>query len=37
MFAYRWNSRDMNEGKRVNALLKATQGRKLTYKALINK
>ena len=37
MFAWRWNSRGMGEGQRVNKLLKATQGRKLTYKALINK
>ena len=35
MFAWRWNSRDMGEGQRVNALLKSTQGRTLTYKALI--
>lgn len=37
MFAWRWNSRDMGEGQRVNALLKATVGRTLTYKALIAK
>lgn len=37
MFAWRWISRDIGEGQRVNALLKATQGRRLTYKALINK
>jgi transposase-like protein len=37
MFAWRWNSRDMGEGQRVNALLKATVGRTLTYKALIEK
>jgi len=37
MFAWRWNSRDMGEGTRVNALLKSTVGRKLTYKALIAK
>lgn len=37
MFAWRWNSRDMGEGQRVNALLKSTVGRKLTYKALIAK
>jgi len=36
MFAWRWNSRDMGEGQRVNALLKSTVGRTLTYKALIN-
>lgn len=37
MFAWRWNSRKMGEGQRVNALLKATVGRTLTYKALIEK
>ena len=37
MFAWRWNRREMSEGERVNSLLKSTQGRKLTYKALINK
>ena len=37
MFAWRWNSRGMGEGPRVNALLKATVGRKLTYRALIQK
>lgn len=37
MFAWRWNSRKMGEGERVNSLLKSTQGRKLTYKTLINK
>jgi transposase-like protein len=37
MFAWRWNSRTLGEGQRVNLLLKATTGRKLTYKALINK
>jgi transposase-like protein len=37
MFAWRWNSRDMGEGQRVNALLKATVGRTLTYKVLIEK
>lgn len=35
MFSWRWNSRDMGEGERVNSLLKATQSRRLTYKALI--
>lgn len=35
MFAWRWNSRDIGEGERVNRLLKSTVGRKLTYKALI--
>lgn len=37
MFAWRWNARDMGEGQRVNALLKSTVGRTLTYKALIAK
>ncbi len=37
MFAWRWNRRKNGEGERVNALLQATIGRKLTYKALINK
>jgi len=37
MFAWRWNSRKMGEGERVNALLKSTVGRTLTYKALIAK
>lgn len=37
MFSWRWNSRDMKEGQRVNALLKSTVGRTLTYKALIAK
>ena len=36
MFAWRWNSRKMGEGQRVNALLKSTVGRTLTYKVLIN-
>lgn len=36
MFAWRWNSRDMGEGQRVNALLKSTVGRTLTYKALLD-
>ena len=36
MFSWRWNSRDMGEGQRVNALLKSTVGRTLTYKALLN-
>ena len=35
MFAWRWNSRDLGEGQRVNALLKSTVGRTLTYKALL--
>jgi len=37
MFAWRWNSRDTGEGKRVNALLKASVGRTMTYKSLVNK
>lgn len=37
MFAWRWNSRNMGEGQRVNSLLKATVGRHMTYKQLINK
>ena len=37
MFAWRWNSRKMGEGQRVNALLKSTVGRSLTYKALTAK
>lgn len=37
MFAWRWNSRDMGEGQRVNALLKSTVGRTLTYRALTKK
>lgn len=37
MFSWRWNRRKYGEGERVNALLKSTIGRKLTYKALINK
>lgn len=37
MFAWRWNSRDIGEGERVNNLLRATQGRKLIYKTLIAK
>ena len=36
MFAYRWNRRDMSEAQRVNDLLRATKGKKLTYKTLIN-
>lgn len=35
MFSWRWNSKAMGEGERVNTLLKATVGRTLTYKALI--
>lgn len=37
MFAWRWNSRKIGEEQRVNSLLKATMGRKLIYKALIDK
>jgi len=37
MFAWRWNSRKMGEGQRVNALLKSAVGKTLTYKALIAK
>lgn len=37
MFAWRWNSRGIGEGERVNSLLNATQGRKITYKTLIDK
>lgn len=34
-FAWRWNRRDMNQGERMNNLLRSTEGRKLTYKQLI--
>ena len=37
MFAWRWNSRKIGEGQRVNSLLKSTVGRRLTYKALVGK
>lgn len=37
MFAWRWNSRNMGEGQRVNTLLKSAVGRTLTYKALTGK
>jgi hypothetical protein len=37
MFAWRWNSRKMGEGQRVNALLKSTVGHTLTYRALVGK
>jgi hypothetical protein len=37
MFAWRWTSRKMGEGQRVNALLKSTVARTLTYKVLIGK
>jgi transposase-like protein len=32
---YRWNRRDLELGERVNDLLAQTEGRRLTYKALI--
>src|SRR5205823_1595428 len=35
MFAYRWNRRDMGESERVNDLLRATKGRRIDYKTLI--
>ena len=35
MFAYRWNRRDMGEAQRVNDLLRASKGRRLTYKQLV--
>lgn len=37
MFAWRWNRKDMEEGERVNALLKSTVGHQLTYKVLTRK
>lgn len=37
MFAWRWNFRDIKEGERVNNLLKSTNGKKITYKALIDR
>lgn len=37
MFALRWNTRNMSEAERMNGLLKATQGRRLTYRRLIGK
>jgi transposase-like protein len=36
MFAFRWNRRSMTESERMNDLLQATRGRRLTYKTLIN-
>jgi transposase-like protein len=36
MFAYRWNRRDMRDSDRVNDLLEATKGRRLTYKQLVH-
>jgi transposase-like protein len=37
MFAFRWNRRKQGQGERMNDLLRATKGRKLTYKALTGK
>jgi|SRR5208282_161086 len=37
MFAWRWNRRTMSEGERVNALLKGTKNRRITYRQLIGK
>lgn len=37
MFTYRWNRRDMDEGERVNDLLKKTQDSRLTYRRLTRK
>ena len=34
MFAFRWNTRKQGESERVNALLRATQGRRITYQQL---
>ena len=34
MFAFRWNSRKETDANRVNKLLRATNGRRLTYKRL---
>jgi transposase-like protein len=36
MFAFRWNNREVPQGDRMNDLLRATKGRRLTYKALVN-
>jgi hypothetical protein len=36
-FSWRWNRRKMGEGERVNELLKATKGKRITYKQLIRK
>lgn len=35
MFAFRWNSRTDGESDRMNALLRSTQGRYISYKTLI--
>lgn len=37
MFTWRWNFRDIKEGERVNNLLKSTNGKKITYKELIDR
>lgn len=37
MFAWRWNRREMGEGERVNALLCATQRKRITYRQLTRK
>ena len=37
MFSYRWNSRTMGEGQRLNMLLTKTVGRRLKYDQLIGK
>ena len=37
MFSWRWTRRKVREGQRVNDLLKATPGHRLTYKALTRK
>ena len=37
MFAYRWNTRKWTDEDRVNDLLQSTEGRRITYKALIRK
>ena len=37
MFAFRWNTRKDGEAPRMNRLLVGTQGRNITYKALIGK
>lgn len=37
MFAWRWNRRRMEEGERVNALLRCTKGNQITYRKLTRK
>jgi transposase-like protein len=37
MFAWRWNRKNMEEGERVNALLRSTVGHQLPYKVLTRK